>query len=345
MRQSLTSLIDAHNREQDNTHNTHNTHNRYISSNINNIEYNTEYNINYNTNYNINYNTDYNTDYVNNVEERSKRVEQRYIATTPYKVLDAPGVLNDYYLNILDWKEDYVAIALRESVFLYNTETTEVSEVYAMGSGYISSIKLHGDMLFIGESIGAIRAYDMVKEEFVGERQSHYTRVGALSANQSIITSGEKEGMIVNNDLRCSKAISKFTGHTQEVCGLKWSPNKDYLASGSNDNTVKIWKMSSPMATTLTGHSSAVKAFDWCKWKTNVLCTGGGAKDKSLRLWDVVGGKEIKRIATDSQVCTLTYLSRYKEMITSHGYQQNDLKLWKATGGIKLIKAFGTHDP
>lgn len=27
----------------------------------------------------------------------------------------------------------------------------------------------------------------------------------------------------------------------QEVCGMTWSPNHSQLASGGNDNTVKIW--------------------------------------------------------------------------------------------------------
>ena len=29
--------------------------------------------------------------------------------------------------------------------------------------------------------------------------------------------------------------------HTQEVCGLKWSPDGKYLASGGNDNLLMIW--------------------------------------------------------------------------------------------------------
>lgn len=287
------------------------------------------------------------------LNERSKRVESRYIATTPYKVLDAPGVLNDYYLNILDWSGDYVAIALRESVFLYNTVTAEVKEVHCMEDRYVSSIKLQGENCYVGDSKGEIQIYDinLIDNRDPDEKpiplytiKQHFTRVGSLSINNDILSSGEKEGHIVNTDLRCLKMINKFEGHSQEVCGLKWSPNKDYLASGSNDNTVKIWKMNSPVARTLVGHSSAVKAFDWCKWKSNILCTGGGAKDKTLRVWDIVSGKEIKRVATDSQVCTLNYLTKYKELLTTHGYQQNDLKLWKATGGIKMIKSFGNHE-
>jgi len=30
-------------------------------------------------------------------------------------------------------------------------------------------------------------------------------------------------------------------GHEQEVCGLKWSPSGNQLASGGNDNILNIW--------------------------------------------------------------------------------------------------------
>lgn len=35
-----------------------------------------------------------------------------------------------------------------------------------------------------------------------------------------------------------------FPGHGQEVCGLVWSNDGHYLASGGGDNLVKIWEPS-----------------------------------------------------------------------------------------------------
>lgn len=32
-------------------------------------------------------------------------------------------------------------------------------------------------------------------------------------------------------------------GHRQEVCGLKWSPDGQSLASGGNDNKLFVWSM------------------------------------------------------------------------------------------------------
>lgn len=53
-------------------------------------------------------------------------------------------------------------------------------------------------------------------------------------------------------------------GHTQEVCGLKWSPDHQLLASGGNDNKLLIWSLSSPAPVkTYTDHTAAIKAIAW----------------------------------------------------------------------------------
>ena len=35
--------------------------------------------------------------------------------------------------------------------------------------------------------------------------------------------------------------MSAYQYHRQEVCGLKWSPDGQQLASGGNDNMLCIW--------------------------------------------------------------------------------------------------------
>lgn len=54
--------------------------------------------------------------------------------------------------------------------------------------------------------------------------------------------SGSRSGHIHHHDVRVADHhIGTLTAHAQEVCGLKWSPDGRYLASGGNDNLVCIW--------------------------------------------------------------------------------------------------------
>lgn len=93
--------------------------------------------------------------------------------------------------------------------------------------------------------------------------------------------------------------ISTINAHVQEVCGLKWSPDGKYLASGGNDNMLQIWPSVFVQSHTntqpiysLNQHQAAVKALAWCPWQSSILASGGGTADRTIRFWNCNTGKE-----------------------------------------------------
>ena len=74
-------------------------------------------------------------------------------------------------------------------------------------------------------------------------------------------SSGSRTGKIHHHDVRIQNHhTATLDNHTQEVCGLKWSPDGKYLASGGNDNVVNIWDYGSTSALfNITQHQAAVK--------------------------------------------------------------------------------------
>lgn len=61
---------------------------------------------------------------------RGSSETSRKISRTPYKVLDAPLLQDDYYLNLLDWSQGNVlAVALGASVYLWSAATAKVSRL------------------------------------------------------------------------------------------------------------------------------------------------------------------------------------------------------------------------
>lgn len=272
---------------------------------------------------------------------RSSRIENRHIDTSPHRILDAPGMLDDYYLNLLDWSStNLVIIGLGESVYGYNVDDKTVVDIHS-GENYISSVKSNGDILCIGASDGTTRLIDISVNKEVHTMRNHNARVSSLSWNGNVISSGDKAGKLCNFDIRSGR-ISMIEGHSQEICGLEWSTDTKYLASGGNDNVIRIWQLGNNNPQTLSGHKSAVKALAWCPWRSGILTSGGGTKDMTIKFWDVAESRLERSIDTQSQVCTLTYLSKYKEIISSHGYIENDIRIWKAST-MNLISSFGKH--
>lgn len=158
--------------------------------------------------------------------------------------------------------------------------------------------------------------------------RGHFNRVSSL-AFSSVLFSGSKDTTVLGHDIKCPNSVSmRFDGHRGEVCGLKHDPCG--LASGSNDNTAIIWDINAGRERyTLTGHKAAVKALAWCPWQRGVLATGGGTTDKTMKFWSADNGKLLNSVNTDSQVCALLWNRNDKEIISSHGYSQNQLTVWK----------------
>ena len=97
--------------------------------------------------------------------------------------------------------------------------------------------------------------------------------------------------------------------HSQEVCGLAWDTEGKYLASGGNDNVLNIWQSqqgslhtSSSPVHSITSHQAAVKALAWCPWQSNVLASGGGTADRTIKIWNASNGQMLSSTDTKSQV-------------------------------------------
>ena len=60
----------------------------------------------------------------------STKLVSRHIPSAPTRILDAPDLLDDYYLNLLSWSDTNVlAVALSQTVYLWNAETGAIDEL------------------------------------------------------------------------------------------------------------------------------------------------------------------------------------------------------------------------
>ncbi|XP_031565454.1 cell division cycle protein 20 homolog [Actinia tenebrosa] len=284
----------------------------------------------------------------------TKKKNARHISQVPERILDAPDLLDDYYLNLLDWScNNHLAVALGGFVYLWNAGSGDIVQLCQMDStdvyiGSVSWIK-EGNFLAVGASDGTVQLWDVEKQKRVRNMTGHPSRVGSLSWNSYIVSSGCRSGAIHHHDVRVAEHhIATLQRHTQEVCGLKWSPDGKLLASGGNDNILNIWDASVNTSTlnetplfSLSDHQAAVKALDWCPFQRNVLASGGGTADRNIKFWNASTGVCLNSIDTKSQVCSIIWSKEYKELISSHGYAQNQLIIWKYPSMTKVTELTG----
>lgn len=67
----------------------------------------------------------------------------------------------------------------------------------------------------------------------------------------------------------------------------------------------------------------------WCPWQNRLLATGGGSNDRSIKLWNMNVGECVDTIDTKSQVSGIFWNTEYQEIISSHGFPNHTLQIWK----------------
>ena len=260
---------------------------------------------------------------------------RRRVLTAPERVLDAPGLVDDYYLNLLDWSSgNQVAIGLERNVYVWSAESGTVSCLLETSPDtYISSVKWSGDGAYVGVGLGSgeVQIWDVEEGTKLRSMHGHETRVGVMGWNKHILSTGARSGLVYNHDVRVAQhKIAELVSHSSEVCGLEWRSDGAQLATGGNDNLISIWDARSLDAPKFqkTNHKAAVKALSWCPWQPNLLATGGGSYDRHIHFWNTTTGARTNSIDTGSQVTSLRWSSHYKEIISSSGFPDNSLSIW-----------------
>ncbi|KAJ1484004.1 WD40-repeat-containing domain protein [Baffinella frigidus] len=274
-----------------------------------------------------------------------KRRNARLIPKSPDKILDAPDIVDDYYLNLLDWSpSNILAVALGQSVFLWNATTGATHKlVETTGPGNIVTSLTwgSGNILAVGTHSAEVQLWDVAANAPTRCMRGHMSRVASLSwASSSTISSGSRDSLIIHHDVRAEQhKTATLEGHRQEVCGLSWSPTGSQLASGGNDNILNIWEARQNRARqTIERHTAAVKALAWCPFSHNILASGGGTADRKICLWNTSNGTCLNEVDTKSQVCAIEWSVHDKEFVSSHGFTHNQLILWRYYGAGRVQK-------
>ncbi|KAK3010525.1 hypothetical protein RJ639_011338 [Escallonia herrerae] len=248
----------------------------------------------------------------------------RKVPRSPYKVLDAPALQDDFYLNLVDWSSHNVlAVGLGNCVYLWNACSSKVTKLCDLGiDDSVCSVgwAQRGTHLAVGTSNGKLQIWDASRCKRIRTMDGHRLRVGALAWSSSMLSSGSRDKTILQRDIRAEEDFfSKLSGHKSEVCGLKWSYDNRELASGGNDNRLFVWNQHSTQPVLkYCEHTAAVKAIAWSPHLHGLLASGGGTADRCIRFWNTTTNSHLSCMDTGSQNELLrTTLSLYIQVYIS----------------------------
>ncbi|KAB8342754.1 hypothetical protein FH972_022352 [Carpinus fangiana] len=133
--------------------------------------------------------------------------------------------------------------------------------------------------------------------------------------------------------------------HTQQICGISWSPDGDFFASGANDNVCSLVETGKILHAGENGEAdaadlndsilfgrtsirhqwtlkAAVKAMAFCPWQRGLIAIGGGSNDRCIHFHHTISGVCLATIDCAAQVTSLTWSTSKREIAATLGFAQ-----------------------
>jgi PKD repeat protein len=126
--------------------------------------------------------------------------------------------------------------------------------------------------------------------------------------------------------------LRTLEGHTSSVFSVAFSPDGKLLASGSWDDTVKLWEVSTGQEVrTLEGHTNSVWSV---AFSPDGKLLASGSLDDTVKLWDAATGRELRTLEGHTDDVESVAFSPDGKLLAS-GSDDDTIKLWDvATGSV-----------
>ncbi|MEH2107344.1 serine/threonine-protein kinase [Nostoc sp.] len=194
------------------------------------------------------------------------------------------------------------------------------------------------------------------------------TDTGENIANTSstlVVTPKLKLAPLVVLDQQNWECVQTLKGHSSMVHAIAISPDGQFIASGSNDKTIKLWQVGTGKLVRQLGrwsssHSSMIDSVAFSPISSNLSYQGDSGKsagvadlnrvilasgswDNTIKLWDVNTGKEIRTLTGHANWVNSVAFSPDGKFLAS-GSADCTIKLWQVHNGIEIQTLTGHSD-
>ncbi|KAJ2806846.1 Transducin beta-like [Coemansia guatemalensis] len=181
-------------------------------------------------------------------------------------------------------------------------------------------------------------------------RQEYKAHVGCVldvdwMDNSTFASCGSDRAVKVWRENDSSAPIKTFTGHKSDINSIKWHPGGRYLASASDDGTVKIWSMtgdnSQQPVQDFFGHSQQVYLVRWLP-RADKAIVASASFDGNVRVWDVHSKACIRVLAAHTKAVDCLSFSADARYLATGAFDKK-VCIWNVKDG-SLEKTYLADD-
>ncbi len=127
--------------------------------------------------------------------------------------------------------------------------------------------------------------------------------------------------------------LHTLKGHTDSILYCAWSPDGQFIASGSVDKTIRLWNAQTGQGLlTMTGHTKQVESV---AWSPDGQFIASGSDDQTIRLWNAQTGQSPQTLTGHTGQIFGVAWSPDGRALASASHDQT-IRLWNAQTGQSL---------
>jgi WD40 repeat protein len=214
------------------------------------------------------------------------------------------------------------------TIRLWNlNDGTEIARHHILGSGPGFGVAYSPDGKRVAAGRNVVRLYVVTtgEEERLTESQGH--TLVSFSADGRLLAASCGTDLQIW-DLESGKGPSGMSGHKDFVSAIAFSPVGSLLASGSWDNTVKLWESGQEKGSFTI---STFPTIDSLSFSPDGKFLALACSDHSIRIWDWAAGKESFVVKSDTGSVLAVQFSPDGKLLASGG-SDNVVRLWEVVG-------------
>ena len=208
---------------------------------------------------------------------------------------------------------------------------------------YVNSVawNAQGTQLASGSSDKTIKIWDTKTWKCI-QTLGHTGYVMSVAWNsQGRLASGSYDTIKIwdSKDSKTWKCVQTLEGHTLYVSSVAWNSQGTLLASGSEDNMIKIWDSKTwKCIHTLGGHIHYVSSV---AWNSQGTLLASGSWDKTIKIWNTITWKCVQTLKGHiSYVNSIAWDSRGTKLVS--GSNDKTIKIWN-TKSWEFIQTLEGH--
>ncbi|KAJ6645347.1 F-box-like/WD repeat-containing protein ebi [Pseudolycoriella hygida] len=288
------------------------------------------------------------------LSDNSESLNEHVLCHYNHYAQDSTDVLKDGDVMSLDWNHNgsLLATGSYDGYVRIWTTNGRLTNAFGNNKGPIFALKWNKRGYYIlSAEINGTFIWDAITGQCTQQFSFHSAPAFDVDwhTNRSF-ASCSTDGSIHICELGVNKPTKSFQGHRGEVNIVRFDPQGQLLASGSDDKTIKIWSMQQDTCVhDLQAHSNVIYTVKWSPTgpgtrNPNMNRTLASASfDGTIRLWDVERSAYIHTLAKHTNAVYSVAFSPDGKYLASGGCDKY-IHIWSTQSGQLLHSYKGTGD-